>query len=151
MHDSPQTLERAGILARIPHQGASCLLDYLCRWDEHSIVCETRSHLLPDNPYRLNGKLLAVCAVEYAAQAFALHARLKSIEPEATPPMGYLAAVRELQLSVATLDTCSGPLTITATELAAESRALLYAFTVQHKNIVIAQGRATVACPAIPP
>jgi predicted hotdog family 3-hydroxylacyl-ACP dehydratase len=148
MRDSPQTLDRAGILERIPHQGVSCLLDRLCRWNEYLIVCETRSHLLADNPYRLNGRLSTVCAVEYATQAFALHAWLNSSEPEAKPRPGYLAAVRELQLSVARLDICSGPLIVIAEVLASESRMLLYAFSVQHQNTAIAQGRAAVAFPA---
>jgi predicted hotdog family 3-hydroxylacyl-ACP dehydratase len=151
MHESPQTLNRAGIMALIPHQGANCLLDRLCRWDAHSIVCETQSHLLADHPYRLHGRLSAVCAVEYAAQTFALHARLKSPEPDVAPRPGYLAAVRELLLSASSLDACPGPLTITAEELATDSRRLLYAFNVRHQDTLIAQGRAAVAFPVTLP
>lgn len=151
MHESRQTLDRAGILARIPHRGSSCLLDRLCRWDAHSIVCETQSHLLADHPYRLNGRLSAVCAVEYAAQTFALHARLKSPETNAAPRPGYLAAVRELLLSATSLDRCPGSLTIRAEELAADSRRLLYSFSVWHQDSVIAQGRAAVAFPVALP
>lgn len=150
MLEFPKTLDRVGIAARVPHQGASCLLDRMCYWDAHSIVCETQSHLLAGHPYRVNGNLSAVCAVEYAAQAFALHASLKSSEPDAVLRLGYLAAVRELLLSVPSLHVCLGTLTITAKELAAESRKLLYAFSVLHQDTVIAQGRAAVVFADIP-
>lgn len=145
MRESPQTLDRATILNCIPHKGASCLLDRVCRWDEHVIACESRSHLLAENPYRLNGKLPSVCLIEYAAQAFALHAWLKSPASEATPLLGYLATVRELRLSVARLDSCPCTLTIAAEALVTESRGLLYAFSVQHQGNVIAHGRAAVS------
>jgi predicted hotdog family 3-hydroxylacyl-ACP dehydratase len=140
-------LDREAILARVPHQGSSCLLDMVCRWDSQHIICESRAHLLACNPYRIDGRLPAVCGVEFAAQCFALHAALKA---DATGPTqsrrhGYLASVRNLVLLVDILDECSGALRIEAEELSAEQDGLLYAFNLRHEDAWIAQGRAMVA------
>jgi predicted hotdog family 3-hydroxylacyl-ACP dehydratase len=144
MHDAAQHLDRRGILVRVPHQGASCLLDNLLSWDRQRIVCETATHRDPDNAYRVDGRLPAVCAVEYAAQSFALHASLKA-GPGAVPRAGYLASVREFSATADALDRFAGALRIASEELAADENALLYIFNIQHQGKVIAQGRAAVA------
>ena len=147
MPESQKILDRKAILALVPHQGASCLLDTVCCWDSQRIICESRAHLLARNPYRISGRLPAVCAVEFAAQCFALHAALKA-GTAVTPSShrhGYLASVRSLALLVNTLDECSGTLRIEAEELSAGQDGMLYSFGLQHQDVWIARGRAAVA------
>lgn len=147
MTESHMALDRETILARVPHQGGSCLLDAVRCWDQQRIVCESRAHLLAHNPYRIDGRLPAVCTVEFAAQCFALHASLKAdaMDPVRSRRHGYLASVRSLALLVDVLDECSGALRIEAEELSAEQGGLLYAFNLQHEGAQIAHGRAMVA------
>lgn len=147
MTESHMVLDREAILARVPHQGGSCLLDAVSCWDQRRIVCESRAHLLAHNPYRIDGRLPAVCAVEFAAQCFALHASLKVAATDTVRSCrhGYLASVRSLALLVDVLDECSGALRIEAEELSAEQGGLLYTFNLRHENARIAQGRAMVA------
>jgi predicted hotdog family 3-hydroxylacyl-ACP dehydratase len=148
----PSSLDRDGILMHLPHQGDSCLLDELRHWDTHSIVCESRAHLLKRNPYRIGGRLPAIIAIEVAAQAFALHACLKANATgiAGSRRHGYLASVRGLTLTVDALDECSGTLRIEAEELSAQKRGMLYAFKIQCEGTVISQGRAAVAFPSEP-
>ncbi len=147
MPESQKILDREAILARVPHQGESCLLDTVSCWDLQRIVCESRAHLLARNPYRIDGRLPAVCAVELAAQCFAVHAALKADAAGTVRSRrhGYLVSVRGLALLVNTLDECSGTLRIEAEEISAEQDGMLYSFSLQHQDVKIAQGRAAVA------
>ena len=69
-------MNHAAICARLPHAGRMCLLERVETWDGESITCIASSHRDADNPLRANGRLHAVCGVEYAAQAMALHGSL---------------------------------------------------------------------------
>ena len=80
---APQTLDRAGIALRIPHSGSMCLLERLEGWDAESIRCTTTTHSQADNPLRTESGLLAPNAIEYAAQAMALHGGLLAEEGSA--------------------------------------------------------------------
>ena len=66
-------LTRQQILALIPHQGMMCLLDRVAAWSAADITCGASSHLSPDNPLRRDGRLGAICGIEYGLQAAALH------------------------------------------------------------------------------
>ena len=70
------TLDRAGIAARIPHAGSMCLLHALLDWSATTIACSAVSHRDADNPLRDAHGLPAAAAIEYAAQAMALHGAL---------------------------------------------------------------------------
>ncbi len=83
------------IAALIPHAGAMCLLDAVRFWDETTIVCTASSHHHPDNPLASHGTLDAVCGIEYAAQAMAVHGALTATAGR-RPAAGYLASVREV-------------------------------------------------------
>jgi len=69
-------LTREHILGLIPHQGTMCLLDRVLDWSAGEIVCAASSHLAPDNPLRRDGRLGAICGIEYGLQAAALHGAL---------------------------------------------------------------------------
>lgn len=98
------TLTHDAIAALIPHSGAMCLLARLERWDARRIVCSATNHRDADHPLRTRRGLLAACAIEYAAQAMALHGALlgQAAGTQATP--GFLASARGVQLHVMRLD-----------------------------------------------
>ena len=144
MTTAPQTLDRDGIAARIPHSGSMCLLERLERWDAESIHCSTRTHLQPDNPLRTAGGLLAPNAIEYAAQAMALHGGLLAAEGSA-PSAGFLASARNVRFSVARLDEVAGPLQVQARRLSGDTNQVLYEFAVKDGGgLMLAEGRAVV-------
>src|SRR3954466_7177693 len=107
-------LSRNGIEALIPHQGAMCLLDEVVSYDAGAITCIAVNHGDASNPLRDGGTLQAVCGIEYAAQAMAVHGALMGGEG-ATP--GVLAAVRDVRMHVQRLDDIEGEMTIVARKL----------------------------------
>jgi predicted hotdog family 3-hydroxylacyl-ACP dehydratase len=137
-------LGREFIAARVPHQGRMCLLDELLAWNVELIRCTSMSHRAPDNPLRAAGRLGATCALEYAAQAMALHGALLREGPAAAPMSGMLAAVRELDLYVERLDDLPAALEIECRRLEGDMRTLLYRFTVSCAGRAVVAGRATV-------
>jgi predicted hotdog family 3-hydroxylacyl-ACP dehydratase len=144
MTNPPRLLDRAGIQARIPHQGRMALLDALCDWSLEHVHCTATGHADANHPLRTPGGLLAPAAIEYAAQAMALHGALVA-PPQGTPTPGYLASVRQVRLGVATLHDRPGPLHVRAQRLAGDERQILYTFEVSDSGgIHLADGRATV-------
>ena len=139
-----QTLERAQIAGLIPHSGSMCLLEHLDAWDHEHIVCRASSHRDLHNPLRTRSGLLAPNAIEYAAQAMALHGALLGIEAGVPATPGYLASTRGVQLHRLRLDDLPQELHITATRQAGDARQILYAFTVSHAGEPVAEGRAAV-------
>ena len=69
-------LDKAGITALVPHAGPMCLLDAVLAWDMTTITCIASSHRSVGNPLAANDRLDAVCGVEYASQAMAVHGGL---------------------------------------------------------------------------
>ena len=139
-----QTLGQAQIAELIPHSGTMCLLQTLDAWDKQHIVCRADNHRDPHNPLRTRSGLLSPNAVEYAAQAMALHGALIGIEAGVPATPGYLASTRGVQLHRLRLDDLPGELHITATRQAGDARQILYAFTVSHAGEPVAEGRAAV-------
>ncbi len=140
---APAVLEREDIAARIPHQGRMCLLDRVRAWDAESVTCTTASHRDPDNPLRSAGGLLSPCAIEYAAQAMALHGALVA-PAEGGPRPGFLASVRDARFTVARLDLLPGELEIQVRRLAGTGSQVLYQFQVSSDGAAVAEGRAAV-------
>lgn len=141
---APARLDHAGIALRIPHQGRMCLLDRLLSWSSRQIHCAAENHREPDHPLRSASGLLSPCAIEYAAQAMALHGALLA-PAEAGPRPGYLVSVRNVRLAVARLDGVAGPLQVRAERLAGEARQVMYRFELsdEHGHLLV-DGRATV-------
>jgi len=136
-------LDHAGIAARIPHQGAMCLLAAVVDWSETAISCRAVSHTDPANPLRADGRLGAAAGIEYAAQAMAVHGALLAAA-DAPPRQGYLASVRGVQLHVARLDDLAGELSISAERLSGDGNHVLYQFAVSHAGSCLLEGRAAV-------
>ena len=143
-------MEHADIAARIPHSGGMCLLQRLEAHDDRQIRCRASSHRDADNPLRLDGMLPAACAVEYAAQAMALHGALAAA-PGSAPTPGFLASVRSVRLRVARLDDVAGDIQVGAERLAGDTRQALYAFALHSaRGELLVEGRATVILNALP-
>lgn len=136
-------LGRDWIAARIPHAGSMCLLDRIVAWGPDHIRCEADGHGRPDHPLRAEGRLAAVCGIEYAAQAIAAHAAVLHAGA-ARPRMGYLASVRKVEVHVARLDVYPAPLAIEASRIGGDADNVLYAFTVRAGEQVLLGGRAAV-------
>jgi predicted hotdog family 3-hydroxylacyl-ACP dehydratase len=121
-----------------------CLLDEVAQWDDRSIVCMTNTHRDPANPLRRAGRLSALHAFEYGAQAAAVHGGLRARSVGATAPPGYLAALRNARLHATRLDDIDGPLEIFASRLFGEGANTVYECRVSAGNTVIAEGRVTI-------
>lgn len=109
---APPILAREDIAGLIPHSGAMSLLDRVVEMTPSYILCEADSHCDPQNPLRDQGVLPISAAIEYAAQAIAVHGALSS--KAATPQPGFLAVITNVTWSVDRLDVVSGPLRIHA-------------------------------------
>lgn len=136
-------LNRTEIVARIPHQGAMCLLEAVSEWSPVAIRCSAISHRQADNPMRAEGRLGAACGVEYAAQAMALHGSLLA-EAGGHPRQGFLASVRGVDLAVERLDDVAGDLDIRAERLSGDDNNVLYEFSVRDGERLLLSGRAAV-------
>ncbi|HEY1996709.1 hotdog family protein [Paraburkholderia sp.] len=140
-------LDRGWIAQHIPHSGSMCLLDQVAAWDAESIHCTATSHLDPHNPLRAHGRLAAVCGVEYAAQAMAVHGALLGALSGAghdRPRAGFLASVRDVEAHTASLDTAEGPLLVEAERLSGTGNTILYRFALRSGERLLLTGRAAV-------
>ena len=130
------------IAALIPHSGAMVLLESVSAWDATSIRCVTGTHANVANPLRRSGSLPAVCGVEYAGQAMALHGALLS---GAKSRPGLLVSVRDVALHVHRLDDIETMLLIEAQLLANQPNGSSYRFLVRDASRSLVEGRAAVA------
>ncbi|MDP5239231.1 3-hydroxylacyl-ACP dehydratase [Uliginosibacterium sp. 31-16] len=134
--------DRAWIATRIPHQGSMCLLDGVADWSQERIHCIASSHRLSDNPLRAAGRLGTANAIEYAAQAMAVHGALRAGAGTA-PRAGFLTSVREVEFHVSQLDVADG-LDVHAECLSDAGNHQMYAFRVEAAGAVLVSGRASV-------
>lgn len=147
---SPATRDHAGIARLIPHSGSMCLLDRLLSWDPQHVVCAARNHRDAAHPLRTRSGLMSPCAIEYAAQAMALHGALIGQDAGTAASPGFLASARGVQLHVLRLDDLPLPagaadeLRIEATRQSGDERQILYSFVVGHAGRPVAEGRAAV-------
>ena len=123
------------------------LLDRVAAWDAGGILCHARSHLLPDNPLRRDGRLAACCGLEYALQAAALHGAL--VANGVAQPAGYVAALRGVELHADRLDDpAHGELTVLARLERQEGFGMVYALDIRAASgTSLVLGRASIALP----
>ncbi|MEW6415919.1 MAG: 3-hydroxylacyl-ACP dehydratase [Pseudomonadota bacterium] len=140
-------LDRAWLLAHLPHQGSMCLLDAVSDWDPQRIHCKASSHRDTANPLRAHNRLGAACGIEYAAQAMAAHGALMA-GTHAAPRAGYLASVRGVELQVARLDDIAANLDVEAERLSGDGNTVLYGFCVSAAGRELLRGRAAVVLDA---
>jgi predicted hotdog family 3-hydroxylacyl-ACP dehydratase len=132
-------LNREQIESRVPHAGAMCLIDHVTIWDATHIEC-TALAPAADHPLARNGGVPAVAAVEYAAQATAIHGSL--IEENAAPRAGMLATLSDVQISSSLIE---GALKIHAELLSRVASGCMYRFAVHDAYRCCAQGQLLVA------
>ena len=138
-------MTKADLCRLIPHGGAMCLLDAVEQWDETSIICKTASHRDATNPLRRDDRLEAVCGLEYAGQAMAVHVGL--LEERGKKHMiavGYLGAVKNLTLRAGRLDDVKEDLTVQATRLVGQASSFIYTFRVSAGRQELLDGRASI-------
>jgi predicted hotdog family 3-hydroxylacyl-ACP dehydratase len=135
--------DRAWIARHIPHRGTMCLLDGVLHWDAGGVRCVSRAHRSLDNPLRARGRLDAVCGIEFAAQAMAVHGALVAPVLHLESRVGYLAAVRSVEIYVARLDDIEDDLIATADRQGGDTTAVLYAFSLSAGGRRLLAGRAT--------
>ena len=135
-------LNHAQIQSRIPHADAMCLLDSVQRWDATTIECSAPA---PTAAHPLAGAhgVPAVAAIEYAAQAAAVHGAL--LAPTEVPRAGMLAKLGDVELSTTGPDPAGGPLTIRAELLGQVDAGCQYAFEVFNQRVCLARGRLMIA------
>jgi predicted hotdog family 3-hydroxylacyl-ACP dehydratase len=141
-------LDRHWIESHIPHQGGMCLLDEVLNWNATRVQCRSSTHRDPANPLRAHDRLAAVCGIEYAAQAMAVHGALIAsritASPKNTSIAGYLASVRNVTLFATRLDDIETDLVATAELVTGDERTVLYDFSVSAYERVLLAGRATI-------
>ena len=151
---SPSRLDHAGIEALIPHRGAMCLLDRMTSWDATRIECVAVNHRDERHPLRSASGLLASAAIEYAAQAMAVHGALCAASAGERAAPGFLASARDVRLACRRLDDLPradrDELVVVAERQAGDAARLLYAFKVAHRGREIAGGRLAVVLGAQP-
>jgi predicted hotdog family 3-hydroxylacyl-ACP dehydratase len=142
-------LTGAQIADLIPHSGAMCLLDGVVHWDASRILCMSRSHHAADNPMRAHGRLPAVCGVEYAVQAMAVHGGLAG-NIAGRPRAGYLASLRDVECRSERLDDLDGDLMVEAEQVAGDGAHVVYSFRLRVGELEVLSGRALVVLDATP-
>lgn len=137
------TVSYPEIAALVPHAGEMVLLERIVHWDDDSVHCRTTGHRNPRNPLRRDGILPAVCAIEYGAQAAAVHGGLLE-----TSGAGYLAAVRNLACTVKRLDDIDAEfIDVRAQRRMADANAMIYDFRLSAEDrdeTRLAEGQITI-------
>ena len=144
-------LTRADIAALIPHAGTMCLLDGVVRSDANRIRCIAETHRDAGNPLRMNGQLPALCGIEYAAQAMAVHGGLmwqQQGKMRSRPRAGYLASVRDVVCGRERMDDLEGSLFVEAEKILGDGDHVIYEFRVWVGETEILSGRAAVVLDA---
>lgn len=135
-------LNASALCQRLPHAGKMCLLESVIEWRPERISCLANSHRHTDNPLRNQHGLAAVCGVEYAAQAMALHGALCAKRAHAAE--GFLASLRKLRLEVDWLHRIDAELLVQAQRLNADPRGAIYRFRIEANNRELLSGQAMV-------
>lgn len=128
-----------------------CLLEQVLAWDQVQIRASSTTHRASDHPLAAYGRLGAICALEYGAQAMAIHGALLAYGAAHTgapqregPVQGYLASVRGVRLHVERLDDIATDLIASAERIMGDEHSASYELTVSSAGRPLVQGRATV-------
>ena len=122
-----------------------CLLDEVTFWDAGRIVCRTETHRDPNNPLLDGTGLSAVCALEYCAQAMAVHGELLARSQGSTAPAGWMASVREASLTMPRLDRLEDALEVEARAGRFGGGAYAYDVSLSCGDAMIASARIIIA------
>jgi len=139
---SAAVLDRAWLLANLPHQGAMNLLDRVVEWDETTLRATTRRHRDQHHPLRRGDELPVTAGIELGAQAAAAHGALASGQASGA---GMIASVRGVNFHVRRLDDVASELDVRVEQLGGSDAGVLYAFHVRGDGRALVDGRLTVA------
>jgi predicted hotdog family 3-hydroxylacyl-ACP dehydratase len=137
------SIDKAEIRTLIPHAGLMCLLDSVLAWDDESIICSSQTHRDPDNPLRRDGRLSALHAFEYGAQAAGVHGGLRARSAGVAARPFYLVALRDAHLQVSRLDDIDSPLEIRAQRVFGDTSNAIYQCRVSAGDALLADARIT--------
>ncbi|MFL6515912.1 MAG: hydroxymyristoyl-ACP dehydratase [Chthoniobacterales bacterium] len=137
-------VDKQQIRALIPHSGTMCLLDGVLDWDDETIDCISETHRHAANPLRRNGRLSSVHALEYGAQAAAVHGGLRAQAAGAVAPPGFLAAIRDATFNIPYLDDVEAALHVRSRRLYGEGVNTVYECEVRADGKVLVSGRVTI-------
>jgi predicted hotdog family 3-hydroxylacyl-ACP dehydratase len=131
LHD----VDKTRIARLLPHAGDMVLLDEVVSCSATEIECLASSHRRADHPLSEHGALPASAAVEYAAQAIALHGRIRGDRGDrgeigGKPSAALLAVLREVRWAEEPLDAAPSPLRVRARLAAELGEGAQYAFEV---------------------
>src|SRR5438876_1133621 len=98
----------------------------------------------PQPPRRSNGRLSSLNALEYGAQAAAIHGGLRARAAGMTAPACYLAALRDAHLYVDRLDDLASPLEVRAQRLFGDAGNTIYKCAVSASGTPVVEGRVTI-------
>jgi len=121
-----------------------CLLERVEVWDDDTILCSTHSHKDLNNPLRKGGRLSAIHGLEYGAQAMALHGALLAKREEIPFRGAYVAAVHDLRLLAARLDTLPHRLRVEARRLLTVPGGVVYHVIIDSGGRPVVTARVTV-------
>jgi predicted hotdog family 3-hydroxylacyl-ACP dehydratase len=138
---------KADIAKVIPHSGSMCLLDGVLECDAQRIRCISSTHRDANNPMRSGNELSALCGIEYAAQAMAVHGAWDA-KFDRKPRAGYLAALRDVACRRMRLDDLADDLVIDAEKVMGDEARVIYQFSIHAGAEKIMSGRATVVLDA---
>ncbi|HSV58280.1 MAG TPA: hydroxymyristoyl-ACP dehydratase [Variovorax sp.] len=133
---------RAQIETLVPHAGAMCLLDAVTAWDASHIACSSAGPG-PGHPLARDGRVPAIAACEYAAQAVAVHGALLDGVQDARD--GMLAKLADVDLRMCSFPSGAAQVTVHAELLGRLATGCLYAFDVASAGQAVASGRLIVA------
>jgi predicted hotdog family 3-hydroxylacyl-ACP dehydratase len=134
----------AWIADHIPHQGTMCLLDQVIDWDIGRVRCLSQAHRSMDNPLRSHGRLSAICGIEFAAQAMAVHGALLAPDLRRERRAGYLISIRDISLYTSRLDDIAEDLVVVAHRLGGDEDTVLYQFVLSAGSSALLTGRAAI-------
>ena len=137
---------RSDIKAMVPHCGSMCLLDSVLQWDPEHILCKGA---LPEqqHPLARHHQLPTTAAIEYAAQATAVHGALLDANNAQKP--GVLAKLSDIQLESEWIGHEEHPLNIAVTLLSRSESGCLYTFRVWGSCKPLASGQLMIAFPSL--
>jgi predicted hotdog family 3-hydroxylacyl-ACP dehydratase len=135
--------DRRRIEELLPHGPGMVLLDRVLSSDRESILCAADSHRDPNNPLWRHGRLPAMAAIEYAAQAAALHAALSGQRVAGAGAV--LGGAKDVTAQVRDLAGIEETLAVRVTLLLARDNGAVYSFEVgPQSGAAVVEGRFTV-------
>ncbi len=132
VEESGPNILAADLYQHLPHGGNMQLIKKVKAWDEHSIHCQTNSHLSRSNPLLDASHLPATSAIEYAAQALALHGvikkQAKGLLDQANK--AFVVSAKGLHFDQVNLSQFEQTLDVSATVLIGNSQSAVYSVQV---------------------